>query len=115
MRADLRRRARLRGRLPLQPEQVLDFFPNYEPDAAGFPVHPTRAVSCPGWAASSDRFENWLSNRYQRPQAFAAEVRAVEGGEVVRRTVAVANRSRDGVEDDSDNPSRSASSRHPAG
>ena len=89
-----------------KPEQVLDFFPSYEPDAAGFPVHPdpSRKLLL-GWAASPDRFENWLSNRYQRPQAFAAEVRAVEGGEVVRRTVAVVNRSRDGVEDDSDNRS----------
>jgi alkaline phosphatase len=44
--------------------QVLDLYPNYEPDAQGFPVHPdpSRKLLL-GWAAAPDRFENWTSNR----------------------------------------------------
>jgi alkaline phosphatase len=89
-----------------KPEQVLDLVPNYEPGPDGFPLHPdpSRKLLL-GWAAGTDRYENWLSNRLQRPAAFPAEVLAVEDGAVVRRTVAIANKSRDGVEDDSDNRS----------
>lgn len=89
-----------------KPDQVLDFLPNYEPDAQGFPLHPdpSRKLLL-GWAAAPDRFENWLSNRLQRPAAIEAEVVTSDGEKVARRTVAVANRARDGVEDDSDNRS----------
>jgi alkaline phosphatase len=87
-----------------KPEQLLDLVPNYEPDPGGYPVHPdpSRKLLL-NWAASPDRYENWVSNRLQRPAAFGAEVMASERGSFVRRTVAVANRSRDGIEEDSDN------------
>jgi alkaline phosphatase len=89
-----------------KPEQVLELVPNYEPDGAGFPVHPDPSRKLlMGWAAAPDRFENWLSNRLHRRPALAAEVTASEEGKVVRRTVSIANRLRDGVEEDSDNES----------
>ena len=46
------------------PAQTLNFYPNYEVDAKGFPVDPDPSRKLLfGWAAGPDRFENWLSNR----------------------------------------------------
>jgi alkaline phosphatase len=56
------------------PEQVLDFFTNYEVDARGYPVDPdpSRKLLL-GWAAGPDRHENWLSNPRQLEAAVARE------------------------------------------
>ena len=72
-----------------QPEDArLDLFPNYEVDAAGFPVDPdpSRKLLL-GWAAGPDRYENWLANRRQL------------AGATRRDGVAVANPERDGPGD----------------
>jgi alkaline phosphatase len=74
------------------PAQVLDFFPNYEMDARGFPVHPdpSRKLLL-GWSAGPDHFQNWVSNREQHEAAVV-----VEG-------VAVANPQRDAAAEPTDN------------
>jgi alkaline phosphatase len=66
-------------------EQQLELFPNYEVDDEGYPVdpNPSRKLLL-GWAAASDRFENWLSNDEQHEASIV-----VDG-------VAVANPARDG-------------------
>ncbi len=82
--------------------QLLNFFPNYEPDTDGYPKDPdpTRKVLL-GWAAAPDRFENWLSNRLMLEPAIARP----EERDGVRRRVAVANPARDGNLPTSDNKS----------
>jgi alkaline phosphatase len=67
------------------PEQVLDFYPNYVVDEHGYPVdpNPSRKLLI-GWAAGPDRHENWVSN----PLQLEAAVR--------QDGVAVANPDRDG-------------------
>ncbi len=80
--------------LRLNPAQTLQLFTNYAVDADGFPVDPdpTRKLLL-GFAAASDHYENWVSNRL----AQAATV-------VDRETnTAVANPLRDGLGADSDN------------
>jgi alkaline phosphatase len=69
------------------PEQVLDFHPNYVVDERGYPVdpNPSRKLLI-GWAAAPDRHENWVSN----PLQIEAAVR--------QDGVAVANPARDGPE-----------------
>jgi alkaline phosphatase len=49
-----------------QAEQQLELFPNYQPDVHGYPINPdpSRKLLL-GWAAGSDRYENWLSHREQ--------------------------------------------------
>jgi alkaline phosphatase len=83
------------------PEQLLDFFPNYEPDARGFPRHPdpSRKLLL-GWAAGPDRYENWISNRIALPPS-VHEDRTRPDGAPVR--VAVANPARNGDGPESDN------------
>jgi alkaline phosphatase len=77
-----------------EPEQALDFEPNYTVDEKGYPTDPdpTRKLLL-GWAAAPDRHENWLSNREQHEAA------------VVRGGVAVANPARDGAAMPTDNKS----------
>ena len=80
--------------LRVNPAQTLELFTNYTVDTDGFPVDPdpTRKLLL-GFAAGSDHYENWLSNRL----AQAATV-------VDREThTAVANPLRDGPGADSDN------------
>ncbi len=80
--------------LRVNPTQALQLFTNYQVDANGFPVDPdpTRKLLL-GFAAGSDHYENWVSNRL----AQAATV-------VDREThTAVANPLRDGPGADSDN------------
>lgn len=54
------------------PTQTLNFYPNYEVDAQGFPVHPdpSRKLLL-GWAAAPDRYENWISNRLMLESSIA--------------------------------------------
>jgi alkaline phosphatase len=77
-----------------EPEQELDFFPDYRTDEKGFPVDPdpSRKLLL-GWAAGPDHNENWLSNRQQHEAA------------VLRDAVAVANPARDGASGVTDNKS----------
>jgi alkaline phosphatase len=87
-----------------RPEPVLDFVPNYEPDAHGYPTHPDPSRKLlMGWAAAPDRYENWLSNRLQRPPAVVAGADAP--GAERSGHIAVANPARDGATPDSDNRS----------
>lgn len=71
--------------LRFQTAQELELFPNYVQGPGGYPVDPdpTRKLII-NWGAGPDRYENFISNRFQR----AASV--VQGG------VAVANEDRDG-------------------
>ena len=76
------------------PDQKLNFFPNYQVDARGFPIDPdpSRKILL-GWAAAPDHNENWISNRRQLEAAVA------EG----KPAVSVANPARDGAAETSDN------------
>jgi alkaline phosphatase len=84
-----------------EPEQTLNFIPNYEPDAQGYPVDPdpTRKLLL-GWAAAPDRYENWTSNRVAQDGAVA---RPAEGASSSATLVSVANPRRDGPGRESDN------------
>ncbi|MEX2526122.1 MAG: alkaline phosphatase [Gemmatimonadota bacterium] len=87
------------------PEQVLNFFPNYVRDEEGFPLHPdpSRKLLL-GWASAPDRFENWISNRFQLPPAVVVRRPGVPEDAPFRGNVtAVANPARSGTELDSDN------------
>jgi alkaline phosphatase len=55
-------------------EQQLELFPNYRPDARGYPVDPdpSRKLLL-GWAAAPDRYENWLASREQLEAAIVVE------------------------------------------
>ncbi len=69
--------------------QVLNFFPNYQLDARGFPIDPDPSRKLLfGWAAGPDRYENWLANRLMLEAA-------VEEKREPGLTVAVANPARD--------------------
>jgi alkaline phosphatase len=78
------------------PQQQLNFFPNYQVDARGFPVDPdpSRKILL-GWAAGPDHHENWTSNRLQLEAAIGQGTPAVS----------VANPARDGPAEASDNES----------
>jgi alkaline phosphatase len=78
-----------------EPEQRLNLFTNYSTGANGYPEDPdpSRKLLL-GWAASPDRYENWLSNRLQ------LESSVVNPGPP--RT-SVANPLRDGDQPNSDN------------
>jgi alkaline phosphatase len=50
--------------------QALPLFPNYEPGPGGFPLDPDPSRKLiVGFGAGTDRFENFTSNRYERPAA----------------------------------------------
>ena len=70
------------------PEQVLPLTPNYVVDERGFPTdpNPSRKLIL-GWAAATDRYENWVADKVQT-EAAVAEKR--DDG----RVVAVANGAR---------------------
>jgi alkaline phosphatase len=88
-----------------QTEQLLDFFPNYDIAADGFPVDPdpSRKLLL-GWAASPDRFENWLSNRLAgSPATYAPRPDAPADAPRSRTVQAVPDPRRDGPGPDSDN------------
>ncbi len=61
------------------PDQELNFVPNYQADARGFPADPdpSRKLLL-GWAAGPDRYENWVSNRRQLEAAVLEGTPAVE-------------------------------------
>jgi len=87
------------------PEQELDFFPNYEPDENGFPLHPdpSRKLLL-GWSAAPDRYENWISNRRAQDGAVVAPRPGAHPEEPLSATgMAVANPGRSGVDPESDN------------
>ena len=68
-----------------EPDQaMLDFFPNYQRDALGYPADPdpTRKLLL-GWAAAPDHYENWLANR--RQVSAGRQRRALRGGRQNRR------------------------------
>jgi alkaline phosphatase len=74
------------------PQQELAFFPNYAPDARGFPIDPDPARKLLlGWAAAPDHNQNWISNRRQHEAA------------VVVDGVSIANPARDGSAGATDN------------
>ncbi len=77
-----------------EPEQALEFFPNYTTDGRGYPVDPdpSRKLLL-GWAAGPDHYENWLSNRQQLEAA------------IVRDGASAANPARDGAAGTTDNRS----------
>jgi alkaline phosphatase len=78
------------------PGQVLNFFPNYQADARGYPIDPDPSRKLLfGWAAGPDHYENWISNRLQHEAAIAAGAPAVS----------VANPARDAAGGASDNTS----------
>ncbi len=89
--------------LRFAPEQLLNFFPNYERDTHGYPVDPdpSRKLLL-GWAAAPDRNENWISNRLAHDNAAATAV-PVPTGEGRSTRVSVANPARDGALPSSDN------------
>jgi alkaline phosphatase len=80
------------------PDQELNFIPNYQADARGFPADPDPSRKLLfGWAAGPDRYENWVSNRRQ------LEAAVLEG----TPAVSVANPARDGAGATSDNQTTS--------
>ncbi len=84
-----------------EPDQaVLDFFPNYERDAQGYPIDPdpSRKVIV-GWAATPDHYENWLANRVPVSPATNAARVEVDGKSIAVPTPATANPARDGMQD----------------
>jgi alkaline phosphatase len=93
------------------PTQTLNFFPNYEVDARGFPVNPdpSRKLLL-GWSAGPDRFENWLSNRRMIDSSVRVIPETALDATGARRT-SIANNQRDGTLPDSDNKSVDGQSR----
>jgi alkaline phosphatase len=87
------------------PVQMLNFYPNYEVDARGFPVNPdpTRKLLF-GWSAGPDRFENWLSNRRMLDSSVRVIPETALDAAGARRT-SIANNLRDGTLPESDNKS----------
>ena len=84
------------------PSASVSFFPEYRPDANGYPEDPDppRKLLL-GFAAAPDRYENWLSNRLAIPAAFDPIVIDAGGS----RQAAIANPLRDSTELRSDNTS----------
>jgi alkaline phosphatase len=84
------------------PTPDMTFFPDYRPDANGYPQDPDPPHKLLlGWAAGPDRFENWLSNRLAVPPAFDPIVIDERGSS----HASIANPARDGGEAGSDNAS----------
>ena len=80
----------------------MNFFPDYRPDADGYPQDPDPPHKLLlGWAAGPDRFENWLSNRLALPPTFDPIVIDGRGSS----HTSIANPARDGAEAASDNAS----------
>ena len=91
-----------------EPDQAtLDFFPNYQRDARGYPADPdpTRKLLL-GWAAAPDHYENWLANRRSVQPAVNAATSEVDGRIVVVPKPATANPARDGSQDENVNGGR---------
>ncbi len=91
-----------------EPDQAtLDFFPNYQRDAQGYPADPdpTRKLLL-GWAAAPDHYENWLANRRAVHPAVNAAASEVDGRIVAVPKPATANPARDGSQDESVNGGR---------
>ena len=91
-----------------EPDQaMLDFFPNYQRDARGYPVDPdpTRKLLL-GWAAAPDHYENWLANRRSGQPAVNAATSEVDGSLVVVPRPTTANPTRDGNQDETVNGGR---------
>ncbi len=91
-----------------EPDQaMLDFFPNYQRDARGYPADPdpTRKLLL-GWAAAPDHYENWLANRRQTSPAVNAAPSEVDGRIIAVPRPATANPARDGNQDDNVNGGR---------
>jgi alkaline phosphatase len=84
------------------PTQLLNFVPNYEADAAGYPrdPDPSRKLLL-GWAAAPDRYENWLSNRLAQDAAITGASATTLTGTAT--TATVANPLRDGGAPGADN------------
>jgi alkaline phosphatase len=84
-------------------EQQLNFYPNYEVDANGFPKNPdpSRKLLI-GWAAAPDHFENWISNRLAQDAAVKVTQKSKKDP-ALDVSVAVANPARDGEDEKSDN------------
>lgn len=82
-----------------EPEQLLSFYPNYEPDSEGYPrdPDPSRKLLL-GWAAAPDHYENWISNRHASDPAIVRPPETADGS-----PTAVANPARDGRDANSDN------------
>jgi alkaline phosphatase len=85
-----------------QPAQLLNFVPNYEADAHGYPVDPdpSRKLLL-GWAAAPDRYENWVSNRIAQDAAISGAAATTLTGRDTRATVA--NPARDAAGEGTDN------------
>jgi alkaline phosphatase len=84
------------------PTPGLSFFPDYRPDAQGYPQDPDPPRKLLfGWAAAPDRYENWLSNRLAIPPTI--DVIVIDEAGTTRG--ATANPMRDGKEAASDNAS----------
>jgi alkaline phosphatase len=93
------------------PVQMLNFHPNYEVDARGFPVNPDPSRKLLfGWSAGPDRFENWLSNRRMLDSSVRVIPETAADATGARRT-SVANMQRDGMLPGSDNKSVDGQSR----
>jgi len=91
-----------------EPDQAtLDFFPNYQRDAQGYPTDPdpSRKVLF-GWAAGPDHYENWLANRHPVPPTTNAARVEVDGKTITVPMPAAANPARDGSLDLSVNGGR---------
>ena len=91
-----------------EPDQAtLDFFPNYQRDARGYPADPdpTRKLLL-GWAAAPDHYENWLANRRSVQPALNAATSEVDGRLVVVPSPVTANAARDGNQDQNVNGGR---------
>lgn len=81
------------------PSADVVFFPDYRPDAKGYPTEPDPARKLLlGWAAGPDHYENWVSNRLALSPTFDPIVIA---GDTSRG--AIANPKRDGPDPGSDN------------
>ena len=91
-----------------EPDQAtLDFFPNYQRDARGYPADPDPARKLLlGWAAAPDHYENWLANRRAVQPALNAATSEVDGRLVVVPRPATANPARDGNQDNNVNGGR---------
>jgi alkaline phosphatase len=84
------------------PHAGVTFFPDYQPDAKGYPLDPDPPRKLiVAWAAGPDRFENWLSNRIALPPSIDPIVVDERG----TTQAAIANPARDGSEPTSDNAS----------
>lgn len=86
---------------------TLEFFPNYERDAQGYPTDPDPSRKLLfGWAAAPDHYQNWLANRHPVPPTTSAVRVEVNGTTIAVPMPAAANPARDGPQDLSVNGGR---------